>query len=81
MSRFLEKFYFSWSENDYFFSFVCPTSLTMEDIRRMIESIRPQPLKNFKKSPNPLAFPLPRCYNRPNTDKKTRARRGHGGSI
>ena len=32
---------FSWEENGYLFSLVCPTDLPWEDIVRMIESIRP----------------------------------------
>ena len=32
---------FSWSENGYFFTLTCPADIPLDDVRRMIESIRP----------------------------------------
>ena len=35
------NYLFSWEENGYLFSLVCTTDLSLDDIRRMIESIHP----------------------------------------
>ena len=36
-----DTYHFSWTENGYFFQLVCPTSLSMEEIERIVADIRP----------------------------------------